>query len=222
MIRGLLFDLDGVLVNTNPLHARAWQELAEELGIPFTPADYEAFLGISRAQCLEILLKKGNRSLSESEKERLCTRKNDRYREMIGTLTPAALLPGVSEFLRFARAEGYRIALGSVSKNAEFILKKLEIMAFFDAVIDGRKIVNGKPDPEVFVLAEVFLKGAEALGLPPEQCLVFEDSAAGIEAAHRGGMKAIGIGTARLLPSAELTIPGFSGVMPDALLAQLL
>ena len=92
MIRGLLFDLDGVLVNTNPLHARAWQELAEELGIPFTPADQEAFLGISRAQCLEILLKKGNRSLSESEKERLCTRKNDRYREMIGTLTPAALL----------------------------------------------------------------------------------------------------------------------------------
>lgn len=91
MIRGLLFDLDGVLVNTNPLHARAWQELAEELGIPFTPADQEAFLGISRAQCLEILLKKGNRSLSESEKERLCTRKNDRYREMIGTLTPAAL-----------------------------------------------------------------------------------------------------------------------------------
>mgnify|MGYP002745434741 CR=1 FL=1 len=93
MIRGLLFDLDGVLVNTNPLHARAWQELAEELGIPFTPADQEAFLGISRAQCLEILLKKGNRSLSESEKERLCTRKNDRYREMIGTLTPASLLP---------------------------------------------------------------------------------------------------------------------------------
>ena len=82
MIRGLLFDLDGVLVNTNPLHARAWQELAEELGIPFTPADQEAFLGISRAQCLEILLKKGNRSLSESEKERLCTRKNDRYREL--------------------------------------------------------------------------------------------------------------------------------------------
>ena len=90
MIRGLLFDLDGVLVNTNPLHARAWQELAEELGIPFTPADQEAFLGISRAQCLEILLKKGNRSLSESEKERLCTRKNDRYRELIDTLTPAA------------------------------------------------------------------------------------------------------------------------------------
>lgn len=130
MIRGLLFDLDGVLVNTNPLHARAWQELAEELEIPFTPADYEAFLGISRAQCLEILLKKGNRSLSESEKERLCTRKNDRYREMIGTLTPAALLPGVSEFLRVARAEGYRTALGSVSKNAEFVLKKLEITAF--------------------------------------------------------------------------------------------
>ena len=142
MIRGLLFDLDGVLVNTNPLHARAWQELAEELGIPFTPADQEAFLGISRAQCLEILLKKGNRSLSESEKERLCTRKNDRYRELIGTLTPAALLPGVSEFLRVARAEGYRTALGSVSKNAEFVLKKLEITAFFDAVIDGRVVTN--------------------------------------------------------------------------------
>ena len=102
MIRGLLFDLDGVLVNTNPLHARAWQELAEELGIPFTPADYEAFLGISRAQCLEILLKKGNRSLSESEKERLCTRKNDRYRSVCLA----------KEFADFITRRGYAVTLG--------------------------------------------------------------------------------------------------------------
>ena len=215
MIRGLIFDLDGVLVNTNPLHARAWQELAEELGIPFTPADHEAFLGISRAQCLEILLKKGNRSLSESEKERLCTRKNDRYREMIGTLTPAALLPGVPEFLRAARAEGYRIGLGSVSKNAGFLLQRLEIGPLFDAVIDGTQIVKGKPDPEVF------LKGARALNLLPDQCVVFEDSAAGIEAAHRGGMKAVGIGTPQRLPEAELTAPGFAGLTPAELLSKL-
>ena len=215
MIRGLLFDLDGVLVNTNPLHARAWQELAEELGIPFTPADHEAFLGISRAQCLDIMLKKGKRSLSESEKERLCTRKNDRYREMIGTLTPAALLPGVPEFLRAARAEGYRIGLGSVSKNAGFLLQRLEIGPLFDAVIDGTQIVKGKPDPEVF------LKGARALNLLPEQCVVFEDSAAGIEAAHRGGMKAVGIGTPQRLPEAELTAPGFAGLTPAELLSKL-
>ena len=215
MIRGLIFDLDGVLVNTNPLHARAWQELAEKLGIPFTPADHEAFLGISRAQCLEIMLKKGNRSLSESEKERLCTRKNDRYREMIGTLTPAALLPGVPEFLRAARAEGYRIGLGSVSKNAGFLLQRLEIGPLFDAVIDGTQIVKGKPDPEVF------LKGARALNLLPEQCVVFEDSAAGIEAAHRGGMKAVGIGTPQRLPEAELTAPGFAGLTPAELLSKL-
>ena len=215
MIRGLIFDLDGVLVNTNPLHARAWQELAEELGIPFTPADHEAFLGISRAQCLEIMLKKGNRSLSESEKERLCTRKNDRYREMIGTLTPAALLPGVPEFLQAARAEGYRIGLGSVSKNAGFLLQRLEIGPLFDAVIDGTQIVKGKPDPEVF------LKGARALNLLPEQCVVFEDSAAGIEAAHRGGMKAVGIGTPQRLPEAELTAPGFAGLTPAELLSKL-
>lgn len=215
MIRGLIFDLDGVLVNTNPLHARAWQELAEELGIPFTPADHEAFLGISRAQCLEIMLKKGKRSLSESEKERLCTRKNDRYREMIGTLTPAALLPGVPEFLRAARSEGYRIGLGSVSKNAGFLLQRLEIGPLFDAVIDGTQIVKGKPDPEVF------LKGARALNLLPEQCVVFEDSAAGIEAAHRGGMKAVGIGTPQRLPEAELTAPGFAGLTPAELLSKL-
>ena len=215
MIRGLIFDLDGVLVNTNPLHARAWQELAEELGIPFTPADHEAFLGISRAQCLEIMLKKGKRSLSEFEKERLCTRKNDRYREMIGTLTPAALLPGVPEFLRAARAEGYRIGLGSVSKNAGFLLQRLEIGPLFDAVIDGTQIVKGKPDPEVF------LKGARALNLLPEQCVVFEDSAAGIEAAHRGGMKAVGIGTPQRLPEAELTAPGFAGLTPAELLSKL-
>lgn len=215
MIRGLLFDLDGVLVNTNPLHARAWQELAEELGIPFTSEDHQAFLGISRDRCLEMLLQKGNRTCTPGEKQQLCARKNHRYRELIGGLTPAALLQGVPEFLRAAREEGYRTALGSVSKNAGFILEKLEIAAFFDAVIDGTKIVNGKPDPEVF------LKGAEALGLPPEQCLVFEDSAAGIQAAHRGGMKAIGIGTARQLPAAELTIPGFAGITPSALMALL-
>lgn len=215
MIRGLLFDLDGVLVNTNPLHCQAWKELAEELDIPFTPEDHEAFLGISRAQCLELLLQKGNRSFSPQEKARLCGRKNDRYRELIGGLTPAALLPGVPEFLRAARAEGYRIGLGSVSKNAEFILERLKIMGLFDAVIDGTQIVKGKPDPEVF------LKGARALNLLPEQCVVFEDSAAGIEAAHRGGMKAVGIGTSQRLPEAELTAPGFAGLTPAELLSKL-
>lgn len=215
MIRGLLFDLDGVLVNTTPLHCQAWQALAEELGIPFTPADHEAFLGIRREQCLEMLLKKGNRTCSPREKELLCARKNHRYRELIGGLTPADLLPGVPEFLEAVRLKGYRAALGSVSKNAGFILEKLEISELFDAVIDGSAIRNGKPDPEVF------LKGAEALGLPPWQCVVFEDSAAGIEAAHRGGMKAVGIGSPQRLPAAELTIPDFSGVAPDTLLAQL-
>ena len=215
MIRGLLFDLDGVLVNTNPLHCQAWKELAQELGIPFTTEDYEAFLGISRAQCLELLLQKGNRSFSPQEKIRLCDRKNDRYRELIGGLTPAALLPGVPEFLRAARAEGYRIGLGSVSKNAGFLLQRLEIGPLFDAVIDGTQIVKGKPDPEVF------LKGARALNLLPEQCVVFEDSAAGIEAAHRGGMKAVGIGTPQRLPKAELTAPGFAGLTPAELLSKL-
>lgn len=215
MIRGLLFDLDGVLVNTNPLHYQAWKELAEELGIPFTPKDHEAFLGVSRAQCLELLLQKGDQSFSPQEKARLCGRKNDRYRELIGGLTPAALLPGVPEFLKAARAEGYRIGLGSVSKNAGFILEKLKITAFFDAVIDGTGILSGKPDPEVF------LKGARALNLLPEQCVVFEDSAAGIEAAHRGGMKAVGIGTPQRLPAAELTIPGFAGLTPAVLLSKL-
>ena len=215
MIRGLLFDLDGVLVNTNPLHYQAWKELAEELGIPFTPKDHEAFLGVSRAQCLELLLQKGDQSFSPQEKARLCGRKNDRYRELIGGLTPAALLPGVPEFLKAARAEGYRIGLGSVSKNAGFILEKLKITAFFDAVIDGTGILNGKPDPEVF------LKGARALNLLPEQCVVFEDSAAGIEAAHRGGMKAVGIGTPQRPPEAELTVPGFAGLTPAELLSKL-
>ena len=215
MIRGLLFDLDGVLVNTNPLHCQAWKELAQELGIPFTTEDYEAFLGISRAQCLELLLQKGNRSFSPQEKIRLCDRKNDRYRELIGGLTPAALLPGVPEFLQAARAEGYRIGLGSVSKNAGFLLQRLEIGPLFDAVIDGTQIVKGKPDPEVF------LKGARALNLLPEQCVVFEDSAAGIEAAHRGGMKAVGIGTPQRLPEAELTVPSFAGLTPAVLLSKL-
>lgn len=213
--RGLLFDLDGVLVDTNPLHYQAWKELTEELSIPFTPEDNRRLLGISRAQCLEILLELGNRTLSQPEKDALCHRKNQRYRELICNLTPENLLPGASEFLRAAREQGFRIALGSVSKNAGYVLQKLEIRELFDAVIDGTQITRGKPDPEVF------RKGAEALCLSPRQCVVFEDSAAGIEAAHRGGMRAVGIGTPQQLPQADLTIPGFHQVSPTRLLRRL-
>lgn len=214
-IRGLLFDLDGVLVDTNPLHFRAWKELTEELGIPFTLRDNERLLGISRTQCLEILLEQGRLTLSQSEKAALCSRKNARYRELIDGLTPGNLLPGVPEFLHSARQQGFLLALGSVSRNAGYILRKLEIGELFDAVIDGNQLTRGKPDPEVFQ------KGARALGLPPELCVVFEDSAAGIEAAHRGGMPAVGIGTPQRLTQADLTIPGFSEVDPTALLLRL-
>ena len=187
MHKGLLFDLDGVIVDTARYHYLAWKELAQELGIPFTREDNERLKGVSRNRSFEIILEIGNRQMEEAQKEYYCTRKNGIYLEYLQTLSEKDILPGVQEFLEAARAKGYRTALGSASKNAVFILEKLKLSESFDAVIDGNKVSKAKPDPEVF------LNGAAALGLAGCDCIVFEDAAAGIKAAHAGGMRAVSI-----------------------------
>jgi len=198
--KGIIFDLDGVLVDTARYHYLAWKRLADELGFDFTIEDNERLKGVSRMQSLEILLEVGNYSMTDEQKEINATRKNTWYVEYLHTLDETALLSGSKEYLQKLRKEGIKIALGSASKNAPLILERLNIASFFDAVIDGNSVSKTKPDPEVF------LKGAAALGLPPENCAVFEDALAGIEAAKAGGMYAVAVGERENLPGADMYI----------------
>ena len=215
MNRGLLFDLDGVLVDTAKYHYLAWKALADELKIPFTLEDNERLKGVSRIRSFEIILELGQRVMSEVEAEVYCTKKNKNYLELIKALTPEDCLPGVTAFLADAKAKGYGIALGSASKNAKGILDSIGLTKYFDVLVDGTKVSKAKPDPEVFV------KGAEGLGLPSNQCLVFEDAVAGIEAAHGAGMKAVGVGSNDNLPEGDIHIDTFEGITADELWQKL-
>ena len=212
---GFLFDLDGVIVDTAKYHFLAWKDLAEELGIPFTLKDNERLKGVSRMASFEVILEIGNRQMSLEEKQAYCTRKNGVYLSYIDKLRKDEVLPGAREFLEACRAAGIPVALGSASKNSRKILDKLELTHLFDAIIDGTVVSAAKPDPEVF------LKGAEALGLPYKQCVVFEDSFAGVDAAHRGNMKAVGVGRREDLPEADTWITGFAGLTPEDILQML-
>jgi len=206
-IKGTLFDLDGVLVDTAKYHYLAWRRLAKELGFDFTEADNERLKGVSRVRSLEILLETGGVTMADDEKEPAATRKNTWYVEYLSTLDETALLPGTKDYLSRLRENGIRIALGSASKNAPLILERLNIAAMFDAVIDGNSVSKAKPDPEVF------LNGAKAIGLPPEHCVVFEDALAGIEAAKAGGMRVIAVGTPELLPGADRYVASLADML---------
>jgi len=210
-LKACLFDLDGVLVDTAVFHFQAWRRLANELGFDFTEHQNEQLKGISRMESLDRILAWGGVSLTEGEKLAWATRKNGWYLELVNQMTPADVLPGVRDFLENLREAGIKTALGSASKNAPLILERVGIADLFDAIVDGNQTSRSKPDPEVFVL------GAKVLGVPPDECLVFEDALAGIEAAHRGGMKAVGVGSAAVLTEADALIPGFTSVSLQSL-----
>ncbi|MGN6711991.1 beta-phosphoglucomutase [Anaerocolumna jejuensis] len=214
-IKGLLFDLDGVIVDTAKYHYLAWKKLADDLNINFTEKDNERLKGVSRMRSFEIILEIGGVTMPEEEKEKNCTKKNDIYLEYIYQLKSDEILPGVRKFLEDARAEGYRLALGSASRNAKLILEKLGITDLFDEIADGTIVSNAKPDPEIF------LKGAELLKLPSDSCAVFEDAAAGIEAAHNAGMYAVGIGTEENLPEADIILPGLNNITIEEVVKKL-
>jgi len=201
-IKACLFDLDGVIVDTAKYHYIAWRELANELGFEFTEEDNERLKGVSRMTSLNILLEIGGVTLSDEEKNRLAEKKNENYRTFILKMQPDEILDGAKEFLLELQQKNIRIALGWASKNAMTILDRLELTECFEAIIDGTKVTEAKPDPEVF------LKGAEALGVRPEECLVFEDAEAGVEAALAGNMKCVGIGSPNNLGKAHLVIDG--------------
>jgi beta-phosphoglucomutase len=200
MVKGFLFDLDGVLVDTARYHYQAWKKLADRLNIPFTEKDNERLKGVSRMRSLDIILELGNRNLSQEEKEKLAAQKNADYVGYISNMPADDILPGALEFLEEAKKRDIKIALGSASKNAITILNRLNIAGYFDAIITGNEVSKAKPDPEVF------LKGAAALGLNPGECVVFEDAAAGVQAALSCGMKCIGIGAKEVLGEASLVV----------------
>lgn len=202
-IEACIFDLDGVIVDTAKYHYKAWSRLAEELGFFFSEDHNERLKGVSRMTSLEILLEVGKIELTEGEKLKLAAKKNEWYLKFVETMTPEEILPGLIEFLDALKAADIRIALGSASKNAVLILDKINLTHYFDAIIDGTKISEAKPNPEVF------LNGAVALNIDPSNCVVFEDAEAGVQAALNAKMLAIGIGSKEILHAAHEVVPGF-------------
>ncbi len=209
--RGVIFDLDGVLVSTDEMHYRAWKALADEEGIPFTEADNDRLRGVSRMQSLELLLERSGREYTAEEKEQLAARKNRAYQRMLEGLTAGDRLPGVDELLRGLQARGARIAVASGSRNARRILERLRLAGAFDAVVTGEEISRAKPDPELFLLA------AERLGLSPPECVVVEDAASGVEAAQRAGMHVVAVGPRERFPKGVEVVGSVAELDPDRL-----
>jgi beta-phosphoglucomutase len=210
--KACLFDLDGVLVDTAIYHYQAWKNLGSKFGYVLTEEQNEQLKGVSRVESLNRILGWANYVATEEQISAWLIEKNDNYLELISNMNPSEILPGVLDFLQQLKKTGYKIALGSASKNAEIILAKTGLTDWFDLIIDGNKVSKSKPDPEVF------LKGAMGLGVEPEECIVFEDAQAGIEAAKAGKMRAIGIGEAEMLKQADKVIPSFVGVEASELL----
>lgn len=206
MIKAIIFDLDGVIVDTAKYHYIAWKAIASELGFEFTPAHNERLKGVSRMTSLDILLEVGGIAFTHDEKLKLAEKKNDHYRTFITQMTSDEILPGMQQFLNGVKAGGFKMAIGSASKNTPTILKQIGLHNFFDAVVDGNKISKAKPDPEVF------LTGAKEMGVNPTECLVFEDAASGVEAALNAQMYCVGVGNQSVLGRAHYVIPGFVGV----------
>ncbi len=206
-MKGFIFDLDGVIVSTDGLHYLAWKQMADREGIYFDEEINNRLRGVSRMASLEIILERSIKQYTDAEKEALATRKNDIYKELLKNLTPADRLPGVTETLAELRARGYKLAIGSSSKNTPAILKYIGLEGFFDAVSDGNNITNSKPDPEVF------LKGAEFLGLAPEECYVVEDAKAGVDGGRAGGFTTIALGDAYGYEHADHSIKHFSEIL---------
>ncbi len=204
----VIFDLDGVLVFTDKYHFLAWKEIAKELSIDFTEEDNNRLRGVSRRESLAIILESyQGPALSEEKIEELLEKKNNMYREYLKEMSPEDVTKDVRDTLKTLREKGYRLAVGSSSKNTAFILEKTDLTDCFDAVADGTMITKSKPDPEVF------LKAAEFLGMNPKDCLVIEDADAGIEAAIAAGMHQAAIGAARESHKAEFEIESISDIL---------
>lgn len=201
MYRGVIFDLDGVIVDSAKYHYQAWRRIANLLGFDFTEEQNEALKGVGRVESLQHILRWGEVYKSEKEQTELRDIKNQWYLELISDMGTDELLPGVKQMMDDLKDVGVKIALGSASKNSRNILKAVELISYFDSIIDGTKTTRSKPDPQTFTMA------AEELQLPIEDCVVIEDSQKGLLAAKRGGFDTIGIGDADHLEANVITVP---------------
>ena len=196
----VIFDLDGVIVTTDEYHYLAWKKIADEEGLYFNREINEKLRGVSRIESLKIILSYSDKQYSDTEQEWLTDRKNDIYKELLEDISAEDILPGVNSFISSLKQAGIKIAIGSSSKNAKIILKKIGLEKLFDAIVDGTDIKRSKPDPEVFLLA------AKRLLTEPKECVVIEDAEAGIDAALAAGMKAVGVGSAASYAKSTLKV----------------
>jgi beta-phosphoglucomutase len=199
-IKAVIFDLDGVIVDTAHYHFLAWRELAHELGIELTPEHNEKLKGVSRIDSLDIILGLAGVSLDDEDKKRLADKKNNWFMSYIEQMHPEEIFPGVKALLTAIKVKGIKLALASSSKNAQTVIEVLRIRQHFDVIVDGNMIKHSKPHPEIFLLA------ASKLKTDAKDCLVFEDAEAGVEAAFRAGMKCIGVGSKERLAKADKVI----------------
>lgn len=213
--KGFIFDLDGVIVDTAKYHFLAWKNLAKSLGFDFTEEQNEQLKGVSRVDSLKKILAWGNTSVSEDKFQELMMLKNTEYLSYIDKMDDSEILVDVPRVLDFLKAKNQGISLGSASKNARRILEKVQLLQKFDAIVDGNDVSKAKPDPEVFLIA------AKAVNCEPEDCIVFEDSVAGVEAANLANMISIGIGSKDVLHEADYIFKDFSEIS-EAFITELI
>ena len=209
--KAVIFDLDGVICFTDKYHYLAWKKMADGMGIYFDETINNRLRGVSRMESLEIILERCNKELTQEEKQALAEEKNKTYVELLGQMTEKDLSSEVKETLDSLRKSGLKLAIGSSSKNAKFILERLGLKDYFDAVSDGTNISKSKPDPEVFI------KAAEFLHMAPVDCLVVEDAKAGVEAAKAGGFDSAGLGEAAESEAVTHAMNSFSDLIGIAL-----
>ena len=206
-MKAIIFDLDGVICHTDEYHYLAWKAMADTLGVHFDREVNNRLRGVSRMDSLEIILENYKGNLSQAEKEALADQKNERYKDFLATMRPADLSPEVRQTLEELRRRGLKLAIGSSSRNAKFILRQLGLGDFFDAVSDGTNITRSKPDPEVFV------KAAQMLCVPCEDCLVVEDAVSGALAGKAGGMKVACVGDAAKEKAGDYNLHAFAELL---------
>ncbi|WP_029320277.1 beta-phosphoglucomutase [Butyrivibrio sp. AE3004] len=206
-MKALIFDLDGVLVFTDKYHYKAWKMIADKLGIPFDEKKNNRLRGVSRMESLNIILENSTYDFSLEEKEILAEEKNEYYRKLLGTMTPGDVSPEVRKTLKELRSRGHKLAIGSSSRNTKYILEKVELEDYFDAVSDGTNITRSKPDPEVFE------KAAEFILEDPHNCIVVEDARAGVDAGKAAGMTVAGIGEASAYEKTDYPIDSFAELL---------
>jgi len=209
--KGFIFDLDGVIVDTAHFHYRAWKKTAEELGFNLTIELNEKLKGVSRIDSLQKILNWADITISQEHFDNLTFEKNEDYLKYVSQMSKEDVLPGVFDFIVNLKKLKYPISLGSASKNAKSILQRVELIELFDAIVDGNSVAKAKPDPEVF------LKASNLMGIEPKDCVVFEDSQAGIEAANKANMISIGLGEPSVLSEADFVFEDFTEISEEFL-----